>query len=133
MAEPDISAICRQAVLHGRQAGEEFDYMPESISGLERILNAQNSLYKQGRLTEIYIWNLSVMMGVYLGQTLMHCGLRDRGYSWMTDDEGVPLLADGLGRYVSPIYKVRQRILGGAGENVREFFEDVLDAVEEAE
>ena len=85
MAELDYSKICRQAVETARERGADFDYSPESISELERILIGQNELYKQGRISDIYVWNLSVMMGVYLGQTLLFCALSERGFAWRTD------------------------------------------------
>ena len=124
MADLDLPKICQSAVALARQNGEDFDYTPESI------LAGQNQLFRQGRLTDIYVWNLSVMTGVYLGQTLLYCGLADRGYSWKQDRDGVPMLADGKGNYVAAVYQVHRRIRGEEDDNVRAFFESVLDAAE---
>ncbi|MBR6102914.1 MAG: hypothetical protein IKP95_10830 [Ruminococcus sp.] len=131
MSKTDIPAVCRAAVASGRKMGLELDYTPESVSGIEKVLAGQSTLYREGKLTPVYVWNLSVMLGVYIGQTLMRCGLEGYGYSWQEDSEGVPLLTDGKGNYVSPIYQVRTRIVSGdKEENVRAFFEAILNAAE---
>ena len=129
MAEntPDIARICQSAVALADKHGESFDYTPESITAAERMLAGQNVAYKQGKLTDIYVWNLSVMIGVYIGQTMMHCALSERGYRWRLDSDGVPMLSDGKDNYISPIYQVRKRITGNEDDNVRAFFEAVLD------
>ena len=37
------------------------------------------------------------------------------------------MLSDGKDNYISPIYQVRKRITGNEDDNVRAFFEAVLD------
>ncbi len=122
----DIPAICRKAVQTAAARNIDLDYSPESVSALEGILTGQHELFKQGKLTDIYIWNMSVMFGVYLGQTLLHCGLKDHGYSWIEQD-GIALLTDGGENVVNPIGKTGARIRLGPAENVRLFFELILD------
>ncbi|MBR4554261.1 MAG: hypothetical protein IKO27_01565 [Ruminococcus sp.] len=128
--KPDISVICRRAVALADGQGADFDYSPESISAMERLLAGQNALYKQGQLTDIYVWNLSVMFGVYLGQTMLRCGLADHGFHWITDSEGVPILYCGKEDYADVNGRVRARITGEDSENIRVFFEFVLDAAD---
>lgn len=127
MAGYDFPRICQKAVKTAAGLGADFDYSPESISALEGILTGQHELFKQQKLGDIYVWNLSVMFGVYLGQTLLRCGLEDLGYDW-SEHRGVAVLTNGTEDLVNPIGKVGARIRLGQSENVRLFFELVLDA-----
>ncbi len=127
-SRPDISAICRRAVQLGQNNGVTMDYSPESIGSLEVVLDGQHMLFREGSLTEEYVWNLSVMIGVYLGQTLLFCGLRDKGFDWLVDAVGVPLLYNGREDYCDVIGQVRMRIMRGRQDSISTYFVMIMKA-----
>lgn len=125
----DIPAVCRQAVDLAAKEGILFDYSPESIGGMDVMLAGQHALYKKGQLTDIYVWNLSVMFGIYLGQTLMFCGLREHGFDWVTDESGVPKLYRDDQNFADVIGQVRMCIMHGEEYSTSMYFARIITLI----
>lgn len=125
--EMDYSAVSRRAVAIAKEQGEDFDYSPESISALDRIFMGQVMRYRSGKATQAYMWNLSVIFGVYFGQTLLFNGLADHGFKWVTDEESIPLLYDGGENYISPLRHLFMYAKGQQDYNARTLFESYLN------
>lgn len=122
----DYAKVSQRAVAIAKENGEVFDYSPESISALDRLFKGQAKRYQSGNATQAYIWNLSVIFGVYLGQALLFNGLADLGYKWVTDSEDIPLLSDGGENFVSPLRHLFLYAKGQQQHTARVLFESVL-------
>lgn len=122
----NYSEVCRQAVKIAKDQGVVFDYSPESITELDKLFLGQANRYRRGETTALYIWNLSVIFGVYLGQSMLYNGLAEKGFRWVTDDEDIPLLSDGGDNYVSPLRHLYMYARGQQNVNARTLFESVI-------
>ncbi len=126
-SEMNYSEICQKAVKIAKDQGVTFDFSPESITELDKLFMGQVKRYRSGKTTEVYLWNLSVIFGVYLGQTMLFNGLGEKGYKWVVDKEKIPLLSDGGENYVSPLRHLFMYAKGQQDINARTLFESVLD------
>ena len=126
----NISEICQKAVKTAASRGWTLNYTPDSVLSLEQLLDGQRKYAKERGASDVYVWNLAVIFGVYLGQTLLHNRLADLGYSWSAGDDGVPFLKKDNDNAIYPVNKVWKRLRGDKSDNVRSFY-DVSVAIAE--
>lgn len=114
--------IAGRAIAYAAQSNIRLDFSKESIEGVERILEAYHEHLSgyDGEEGETTLWNIAVHFGVYLGETLLRLGLREKGYEWYISD-GMPILQKDDGNQMSPITKAHKRILNGPEDNVKSF------------
>ncbi|WP_124099744.1 hypothetical protein [Ruminococcus sp. Marseille-P6503] len=123
VTDVNISEICRKAVKTAASGGWTLDYTPDSVLSLEQLLDGQSKYARESGASDIYLWNLAVVFGAYLGQTLLHNRLAGLGYSWSSDEDGVPFLKKDNDNAVYPINKVWRRLKDGESDNVRSFYD----------
>ncbi len=122
----NYTEIAEKAAESANHAGIALDFTKGTIKNVDVILEDYNrrlSEYKtkEGKDT---LWNIAVYYGIYTGETLLRCGLREKGYDWKIDNE-LPVLANG-NNMCSPITKAHKMILNGAEDSVSSFFDVAL-------
>lgn len=122
----NYAEIAEKAAEAANRSGTALDFTKGTIKNVDVILEDYNkrlSEYetKEGKDT---LWNIAVYYGIYTGETLLRCGLRDKGYDWIIDN-GLPVLASG-NNMCSPITKAHKMILNGAEDSVSSFFDVAL-------
>ena len=124
MAEPNLNyqEICETALKIAENFGKHFSFQEQDIDELEEILEIYHQEYVNHECTEQQIWNVSVIWGIYLGQVLIEKHIGAYGYRWKMED-GFPLLAKDNENKMSPIIKVQKRILNGAEDSVKSFYQ----------
>ncbi len=122
----NYTEIAEKAAQSANRAGITLDFTKDTIKNVDVILGDYN-----GRLSEYEteegkntLWNIAVYYGIYTGETLLRCGLREKGYDWRVDD-GLPVLASGK-NMCSPITKAHKMILNGPEDSVSSFFDVAL-------
>lgn len=120
----DIAAsIAEDAVKYAGQSGITLDYTRESVESVDMILGAYHDNLDRydGDDGAKTLWNVAVVFGTYIGETLLRSGLAEKGFVWVEDD-GMPILSiPGSPTTASPITKAHKRILNGAEDSVKSF------------
>lgn len=119
--EINYSEIADKTVEYARNSNVELDFSKESIDMVDDILSAYHEHLAdyEGKEGEDTLWNIAVHFGIYLGETMLKLGLKDKGYDWHIDD-GLPVLKIG-DNFCSPITKAHKRILNGPEDSVKSF------------
>lgn len=119
----DYEGIGQIAKDYAAAAGKNLDYSPESIAILEEILQNHYEEAMVDQITDGYLWNISVIYGVYLGETLLRNAISELGYHWVLDDENVPSLVKDEKNTMSPVTKTYKRLKNGPEDNVQSFYD----------
>lgn len=122
----DYKKLCDTAVKYGSAFHKELNFSADSIAELEKILQYYHEEYRENRAADNQLWNLSVVFGVYLGQTLLDTYLTARGYIWAPGEDSIPVLMKDGKNQMSPITKVYKRLLNGPEDNVKSFYDVAL-------
>ncbi len=124
-------SIAKDAVQYAAQNGTTLDYTRESVENVDMFLETfHDSLDSyEGDEGAKTLWNAAVLFGTYIGETLMRCGLAEKGFVWVEDD-GLPVLSiPGSETSASPITKAHKRILNGAEDSLKSFVDVVFSVV----
>ena len=121
----DIEKICADAIENAAELGVALRYQPEDIAELEnRVMPVFSEWLRNGTITENKgAWNLAVQFGIYLGETMLRNYAAKYGYHWGTPDGDLPVLMKDGGNQMSPITKVHKRILNGAEDSIKSFYD----------
>lgn len=125
-------SIAEDAVQYAMQDGITLNYTRESVKSVDAILEGYHSSLDEydGNDGAKKIWNIAVMFGMYIGETLLRSGLAEKGFAWVKD-EGFPILATPDNKTtVSPITKAHKRILNGAEDGIERFADVVFSVVD---
>ena len=122
----DYKKLCDTAVKYGAAFHKAFDFSADSIAALDEILRYYHEEYRENRASDSQLWNLSVIFGVYLGQTLLDTYLTLRGYFWAAGEDSIPVLKKDGKNQMSPITKVYKRLLNGPEDSVKSFYDVAL-------
>ncbi len=122
----NYAEIAEKAAESANRAGIALDFTKSTIKNVDVILEGYNkrlSEYKteDGKST---LWNIAVYYGIYTGETLLRCGLREKGYDWRIDND-LPVLAKS-DMMCSPITKAHKMMLNGAEDSISSFFDAAL-------
>jgi len=119
--------IAEQAVAYAAQNNIRLDYSAESFERVDDILEGyyEHLSEYQDENGAKTLWNIAVLFGIYLGETLLRFRLEAQGYHWRID-EGLPILEKDAGNQMSPITKAHKRILNGPEDSVKSFCEIAL-------
>ncbi len=122
----NYAEIAEKAAQSANRAGIALDFTKATMKNVDVILEDYNERLSEyetedGKDT---LWNIAVYYGIYTGETLLRCGLREKGYDWRVDD-GLPVLAGG-NNMLSPITKAHKMILNGCEDSVSSFFDVAL-------
>ena len=74
----------------------------ESIKKLDRIVEIIRGLYQKKMLDDIVAWNISVGMGVLLGEMIIN----KEKFKWTMNDENIPVVQTPDNAQLSPITKI---------------------------
>lgn len=119
----DIQMICNEAIEAARHFGVEFSYQPEDIEQMDSVILPKcRKWLDDGTLTEQGAWNVAVMFGVYLGETMLRNFAEKFGYHWGTPDGNLPVLMKDKGNRMSPITKTHKCLLNGEEDSVYSFY-----------
>lgn len=124
-----LDGLVEKAMECAAEANVSLDYSPDSIEQLEELLENYYRSKQTRNKEENKIWNMSLIFGSYLGQTLLYNVLYEKGYKWKIEN-GVPVLSHDESNIMSPISKVYKRLTEGSGDNVKSFY-DVAIAIAE--
>lgn len=121
----DIEKICADAIENAAELGVALSYRPEDIAVLEnRIMPIFSEWLRDGTITaDRGAWNLAVLFGVYLGETMLRNFAAEYGYHWGTPEGNFPVLMKDEGNQMSPITKVHKRILNGTEDSIKSFYD----------
>ena len=64
-----------------------LDYSIESINELMKLIHSAREAFIRKEISEQFIKNLIVILGIYLGDTILKNGLSEKGYKWMVIEE----------------------------------------------
>lgn len=114
--------IADRTAVHALKSNIILDYSEKSIAEVESILGTYYDhlteyVGKEGADT---LWNVAVHYGIYLGETMLRLGMKEKGFAWFVDD-GLPILKNQTSAQISPITKTHKRILNGPEDNVKSF------------
>lgn len=115
--------ICNSAINYGTLFDKVLDYSAESIGDLDEILQYYYEAAKQEKTTDQQLWNIAVIFGIYLGQTLLDTHLTEKGYSWCLGEDKVPVLEKDDRNQMSPITKAYKRLMNGPEDSVKSFYD----------
>jgi len=124
-------SVAEDAVGYAMQSGIALDYTRESAGNVDLLLGAyHDNLDKyDGDDGAKTLWNVAVLLGTYIGEMLLRCGLAEKGFVWVVDD-GLPVLGiPGSQSAVSPITKAHKRILNGAEDSMESFVDIAFSIV----
>lgn len=111
-----------RAAAHALKSGITLDYSEKSIAEVESILGTYYDHLAEydGKEGADTLWNIAVHYGIYLGETMLGLGLKEKGFAWYMND-GMPVLKNQSSTQMSPITKAHKRILNGPDDNVKSF------------
>ena len=120
----DIQKICEEAVKTAAELGVTLNYQPEDIDQTETVIMPKFSAWlRDGTITaDRGAWNLAVIFGIYLGETMLRNFAAAHGFQWGTPDGEFPVLIKDNGNQMSPITKVHKRILNGEEDSIASFY-----------
>lgn len=118
-----FAELCGAAITYAKVFGKNLDFSEGSIRDLEEILQYYYEDAQENEETRDKLWNISMIFGVYLGQTLLNCSLAEKGYYWKQDENNAPVLKKDDCNSMSPITKVRKRLENGPEDNVKSFYD----------
>lgn len=121
--EVDYTEIANIAVEIAQKYDVYLDFTTESIQNLENWLGQIWEEFQQEKPTDQYVWHLSIIMGIYLGETLLRKELQKVGYAWYIGENKIPVLAKDGNNTMSPITKVEKRLINGIEDNVKSFYD----------
>ena len=130
MGNFDREAILKAAESQAAKQGRVLDYSDGSIAVLDELLDFYREYFEENRLSEQTVWNLAVLFGTYLGETLLRNGLAGQGYGWQLTGDGLPVLERDSANQMSPITKAEKRIKNGPEDSVKSFY-DVAKVIAE--
>ena len=111
------------AMDYGRDFHKTLDYSAGSVEDLEEILDFYAKDIAVSQPTDHQIESMAILFGAYLGETLLHNGLAQKGYGWGKDTSSQrPLLVSRDGCLLTPIDKVYKRLVNGQEDNVMSFY-----------
>ena len=124
----DPAPILEAALRQAERLELPLDYTGGSAERLDEILEICAQEFLGGRLDDKQAWNLAVIFGTYLGETLLRNGLGEKGYHWELTDSGLPVLQKDAANRMSPITKADKSIQNGREDSVKSFY-DVAQAI----
>lgn len=126
--EKNIKKNCATAINYAKSFEKNFDYSNYCIKDLEEILNYYSNDISKSNPTESQIWNMALIFGSYLGETMLRNGLKKNGYNWgITNNSNIPLLITTAGNYITPIDKVYKRLINGKEDSIISFYDFLID------
>ncbi len=121
--------ICETVIKEAERFGKSFSYKEQDINDMEEILQSFYEYIQQVHSDEKNIWNVAVMWGIYLGQTIIensNCTSQNE-WKWKLEDN-LPIIFKNDSYKMNPITKVYKRLLNGPEDNVKSFY-DVAIAI----
>ena len=114
--------IAEGAASHALKSNITLDYSEKSIAEVESILGTYYDHLAEydGKDGADTLWNVAVHYGIYLGETMLRLGMKEKGFAWYIDD-GMPVLKNQAKAQISPVTKAHKRILNGPEDNVKSF------------
>lgn len=114
--------IAERAASHALKSNITLDYSEKSIAEVESILGTYYDHLAEydGKDGADTLWNVAVHYGIYLGETMLRLGMKEKGFAWYIDD-GMPVLKNQAKAQISPVTKAHKRILNGPEDNVKSF------------
>jgi len=85
----------------------------ESIYELDNVVEYLSHLRNKGLIDDNVSWNVSVSLGVLLGEMI----IREHGFHWSMSDNGIPIVETEDGNQLSPITKIHKIITSEDGGN----------------
>ena len=76
---------------------------------METVIQEIRKSNKSGFVPKENIWPIAVFFGTYVGETMLRTGLKDRGFKWEINEEGIPIIAD-ENNAASPITKIYKKM-----------------------
>ena len=74
----------------------------ESVKDLDGIIGYLHNLWSKKLINDTVAWNSSVAFGVLLGEMI----IKEHGFDWKINDEGIPVVVTEDGNQMSPITKL---------------------------
>ena len=118
-----VSKATKAAIAIANAYDEKFDFSEESITSLEKLLDGFSKSIPESNPEEEQIGHLSIILGTYLGETLLKNGLAEKGYYWdVVKPSSIPVLTHENGNILTPNDKVYKRLVNGEEDNVVSFY-----------
>jgi hypothetical protein len=127
-ADFDAEAISKEAVNVSMEVlGTPLDFSVASLDQAEEIIQRLRSMYRKKYFDKDVCWNLTVILGTYIGEVMLKDKLGAMGYSWQINEYGLPVVMNSkTGNYCSPISKVQKKLentsIGGDEEGTASSF-----------
>lgn len=97
-------------------------YTAESARNVDVFLDAYHELKSfTGKKGANTLRNTAVVFGSYIGETLLRCGLTEKGFVWVDNGNKPPFLRGPSGKILTPIEKVQKRVLSSSEKNMESF------------
>ena len=123
MAVLDYEEICGRAVHFAETYGKVFDYSADSVAALDELLQIYYDCGQEGRYNDEQLWNVSITLGVYLGECMLRTVIGSNGYAWFFDGKNAPYLRMDGKTAMYPVTKVYKRVTNGPEDNVKSFYD----------
>lgn len=118
----DMLEISRQAIemckpiIHA-----DLDYSVASLELVEKTIAYIRTLHHKKLADENALWNMSVILGAYCGEVYLKDALKEHGFEWQDNEEGIPVVMDRRGRNaISPITKIYKKTRIPSGKSDEE-------------
>ncbi len=119
----DYEKIAQDAVDYAKLFDKNFDYSDDSIDEMQEILESVRRQARSMKLAEDYLWDLSVVFGIYFGQTILKKHLAEKGYAWKQGSNGIPVVENDKKTNLSPITKIYKHLTQEEEEDIQGFYE----------
>lgn len=118
-----IEAFYKQAVDDAARFDLKLRFKEEDVLLLEALLSKINDFIKTGEAPPTSANNLSLIYGVYLGETMLRNYGEANGYAWARENNEPILWKKEDNSRFFPVTKVYKRLTRDITENVKSFYD----------
>lgn len=125
-----IQSMAAEAVNYGKSFNKTLDYSRRSLTDLEEILEYYYHDRLMSHPTANQVHSMALIFGCYLGECILKNGGRRCGYDWV-DEPNEPIIThmSESRMRMSPVSKVKKRMINGADDNILSFYDMALQFI----